>query len=386
MTLRRLILVCLLTTLACADNVHPRGRMDNARLRFERDKAGHVAFLGGSITEMNGYRPMVMAALQKRFPETKFTFTSAGISSTCSTTGAFRLKADVLDAGPVDLLFVEFAVNDDQDAGHPRIACIRGMEGIVRQLRRHNPRADVVFTHFINEGMMETLEQGKTPLTAEAHDEVAKHYAIPTIDLQREVTEQIVAGKLTWKEFGGVHPAPCGNAIAAGMIERLMDRMWKDPSPADARATDHPMPAPLDPQSYANGRFVDPNDARPGKGWTIAVPDWKTLKGSTRGQFNKIPLLCATDPGAELKLEFTGTAIGAFLAAGPDAGILEASVDGGPAVDVDLYHRFSAGLHYPRTVMFATDLRPGPHTLILRVKDETNSAGHAARIMKFVAN
>ena len=31
-----------------------------------------------------------------------------------STTGAFRLERDVLSAGPLDLLFVEFAVNDDQ--------------------------------------------------------------------------------------------------------------------------------------------------------------------------------------------------------------------------------------------------------------------------------
>jgi hypothetical protein len=56
--------------------------------------------------------------LQRRFPDTKFTFTDAGLSSTCSTTGAFRLSTDVLSQGPVDLLFIEFAVNDDQDAGH----------------------------------------------------------------------------------------------------------------------------------------------------------------------------------------------------------------------------------------------------------------------------
>ncbi|MCA9172350.1 MAG: hypothetical protein KDB23_32015, partial [Planctomycetales bacterium] len=40
-------------------NIHLRGTFSNARLRFKNDKQGHVAFIGGSITEMNGYRPMV---------------------------------------------------------------------------------------------------------------------------------------------------------------------------------------------------------------------------------------------------------------------------------------------------------------------------------------
>jgi hypothetical protein len=78
--------------------------------------------------------------------------------------------------------------------------------------------------------------------------------------------------------------------------------------------------------------------------------------------------------------------VGAYVVAGPDAGIVEASIDGGPSHQVDLFHSFSTGLHYPRTVMFGTDLAPGKHTLTLRISDETKSSGHAARIMQFVAN
>ncbi|MDA1162827.1 MAG: SGNH/GDSL hydrolase family protein, partial [Planctomycetota bacterium] len=128
--LHRLLLASLLAlvsvgpTLSTAEessrNIIRRGSYKNSQIRFEREKQGHVAFIGGSITEMNGYRPMVCDFLQKRHPETEFTFTDAGISSTCSTTGAFRLHRDVLAKGPVDLFFIEFAVNDDQDAGHAR--------------------------------------------------------------------------------------------------------------------------------------------------------------------------------------------------------------------------------------------------------------------------
>ena len=66
-------------------NIHLRGQFQNACIKFEKEKTGHVAFIGGSITEMDGYRPMVMDILKRRFSETKFTFTDAGISSTCST-------------------------------------------------------------------------------------------------------------------------------------------------------------------------------------------------------------------------------------------------------------------------------------------------------------
>jgi lysophospholipase L1-like esterase len=130
-------------------NVHPRGALNNSRLQFEGQKVGHVAFLGGSITEMNGYRPLVCDFLRRRFPQTLFTFTNAGIASTCSTTGAFRLASDVLAQGSVDLLFIEFAVNDDQDAHHTRRECIRGMEGIVRHVLAHNPNADIVGTYWL---------------------------------------------------------------------------------------------------------------------------------------------------------------------------------------------------------------------------------------------
>ncbi len=369
------------------EKVRLRGEFQSARAVFETAGKGTVAFLGGSITEMNGYRPMVCEILQKRFPKTAFTFVNAGISSTCSTTGAFRLGTDVLAKGPVDLLFVEFAVNDDQDAHHTREACIRGMEGIIRHARQANPAMDIVMTFFVNEGMLKTLQEGQTPLPMAAHAAVAEHYGVPTIHLAQEVADEITAGSLTWAQYGGVHPAPHGNAICARMIDELFSRAWAAPLAAGAKAVPHAAPAaPLDPLSYSAGRFVDPSEAKAGRGWSLGVPDWKSLPGGKRERFTSIPMLCATEPGAQLTLAFEGTAVGAYIVAGPDAGVAEASVDGGPAQRVDLYHAFSKGLHYPRTVMLGTGLRPGPHTLTLKVSEETASAGHAMRIMQFTAN
>ena len=395
--LESLCVACLATLLCGAanlraaedPNVRYRGSLDNSRVQFAEHRKGHVAFIGGSITEMNGYRPMVCEILKRRFPDTEFSFTDAGISSTCSTTGAFRLERDVLSKGPVDLFFIEFAVNDDQDAAHAGRECIRGMEGILRHSRAHNPNADIVITYFVNPGMVETIQAGKTPLSIGGHEAVAGHYGISTINLAREVAEQIAAGTLTWKEFGGTHPAPAGNALCAGMINQLMSTAWKYPLPADARKSPHPVPQqPLDENHYGSGRFVDPKHARFESGWKLHVPPWEDLPGNCRSRFAEARLLCADTPGAELTLEFSGKAVGAYVLAGPDAGTVEAAVDGGAFRQVDLFHRFSRGLHYPRTVMFDADLKPGPHTLRLRITDKKNSqsSGHAIRILEFVAN
>lgn len=391
--------VCLLALVVCnvtqsrADdhdrNVIRRASCTNSRIQFEREQKGHVAFIGGSITEMNGYRPMVCADLQKCYPETEFTFTAAGISSTCSTTGAFRLDRDVLSKGPVDLFFIEYAVNDDQDAAHSRRDCIRGMEGIIQQCRRHNPKMDIVITYFVNPGMLTMLQNDNSPGSIHSHAAVAERYNISTIHLAREVADRITAGTLTWKEFGGTHPKPPGNRIAADMIARLLDSAASDALPVDAKAVAHAVPkVPLHSNSYSDGRFQKLSSASTGNGWAIKRPDWKSIPGSKRSRFTDIPMLCSTDVGSETTVSFKGKAIGLYVVAGPDAGIVEASIDGDSFRPFDLFHRFSRGLHYPRTVMLAKDLSSGDHVLRLRVSGSSNkkSKGHAIRVMQFAVN
>ena len=367
-------------------NVILRGSYDNSLLQFKGRKSGRVAFMGGSITQMNGYRPMVATRLKKLFPETRFEFINAGISSTCSTTGAFRLRSQVLEKGKIDLFLVEFAVNDDQDAGHAHRECVRGMEGIIRQARRAQPEMDIIVTHFVNPGMLKDLQSGKMPVPMAAHEEVLKKYEVSTIFLAREVADRIKAGTLTWKKFGGTHPGPAGNAIAAQMISSLLESAWS--KPAAQAQKNHPMPGEaIDQDSYFNGAFLSPggsaNDA-----WKWQVPNWKEIPGGFRSTFAGMKLLCAERSGSEASVKFKGRSLGAYVLAGPDAGIIEVSVDGGPWKRVDLYHRHSRGLHYPRTVMFAAGLNPKEHTARLRLAKDSNPAskGSAARILQFTVN
>ncbi len=90
-----------------------RDGLVNCRIKFEREKKGRVAFLGGSITEArfpsNAWHFAVREYLKRKFPQTEFDFIQAGIAGQGTTPHAFRFVRDVMKNGPVDLLFVEGA-------------------------------------------------------------------------------------------------------------------------------------------------------------------------------------------------------------------------------------------------------------------------------------
>jgi lysophospholipase L1-like esterase len=377
-----------------SESVQRRGDLRRSREAFLAGR-GVVAFLGGSITEMNGYRPMVMESLSKRYPASEFLFVNAGIASTCSHTGAFRLRRDVLSAKP-DLLLVEFAVNDDQDAAHDYKDAVRGMEGIIRAARTERPEMDIVMVHFVNPGILEAIDEGKLPTSISAHETVAKHYSIPTCNVAVELAKRIESGSMTWKKYGGVHPAAAGNRVAADLVDQVFDWAWGRPGrERDVRgdqavrsAKERVLPEPIEPSCFSRGRFLSPDQIELGEGWQRSQPQWSELPGSFRKRFAGRDLTWSDKPGASLELSFSGTAIGLYVLAGPDAGAVEFSIDDGPWQRKDLYHRYSKGLHYPRTVVLDSGLPGGEHRVRLRVADESHeqSAGTAVRVLQFAAS
>lgn len=344
-----------------------RGDYQNSRIQFEQNKRGHVAFIGGSITEMDGYRPMVCKILKKRFPDTEFKFTAAGISSTCSDTGAFRMQRDVLSKGPLDMLFVEFAVNDDQDSDQAYHDALRGMEGIIAQARKHNPKVDIVMTMFVNENILEKLQKGEITDSVKAHSKVAEHYNISVNHLAQELAELITAGKMNWKKFGGVHPNQYGNTMCATMIANALLPEWQKPLAVDAVAKDHPAVPLLDPKSYSRGRLLPFSDINTDEHWKKDVPNWpKENKGKVRGHFINTSMIYSSTAGAKLSIKFTGTAIGAYMLSGPDTAIVKVTVDGKQSKEIETLRKYSC-FNYPMTVMFFNELEDGEHSLELEI-------------------
>ena len=377
-------------------NITIRSSFANSLRRCYRDSTASrpckVAFMGGSITQMDGYRPIVSDWLAERFPSQEFEFVSAGISSTCSTTGAFRLESDVLRSQP-DLFFLEFAVNDDGDACYAERECIRGMEGIIRHTRETQPFMDIIVVYFVNESMLAQIQAGQTPLTVEAHERVCRHYGVSSVYLAKKVAERLSAGALSWEEYGGVHPAPLGNRLAAGLCTELLATAWgRESRRAATTLVAHRLPpVPLDDGSYVRGRWLSPAAGVPnGLAWIWTEPEWADIQGTLRDTFAGQPLLCCGSGSAgadECEVRFDGNTFGAFVLAGPDAGVLECSIDRGKWTATDLRHRHSASLHYPRTVMLATDMEQGQHVARLRLQPPpAGAAPTAARILQFAVN
>lgn len=375
----------LANTLGVNEHIIRRDNLVNSSTIFQTIKKGRVAFLGGSITEMSGYRPKVCKILQKMFPHTEFEFINAGIASTCSTTGAFRLSRDVLSKGKIDLLFVEFAVNDNQDAAHTPDECIKGMEAIVRHTLTENLLADVVFLYTANESHIASYTNGEIPVEIAAHETVAKNYKLCSIDFASDVAARMVVGEFDWNKFGGVHPADFGAEIYAQSIRSLLEGCWGD---EENSLNEHDIPAMMDEYSYCKGSLVSVDKAVTDSNWTIEIPDWQMIEGEFRERFSNIEMLCSQKVGASLEFNFKGTAIGLFVVAGPDAGMVEYSIDGGEVKTADMFHCYSSGLHYPRTVMLEKELTAGKHRLILEISNNKSpkSMANVVRIMAFSVN
>ena len=368
------------------ENIKIRNDFGSLLKKGDAGKEIRVAFLGGSITQNGkGHSGMVPKLLKERLPKAKIMDLNAGLSSTCSTSGAFRLADHVMSRGPLDLLIVEFAVNDDQDAAHSRRDCIRGMEGIIRHVRTKSPHTEIVMVHFVNEAIMSSIQNGKTPLTISAHEQVAQHYGITSVNVAREVSLAIKNGKYTWKDYGGVHPKSFGYSIASEMIVHAIAGGWER-SNLPKRTK---LPKPIDEHSYANGQFISVKQARTTGAWQVGKVSRNLLpNGAIRRQYESYDLLRGNNAGDEIRLTFEGSSVGAFILAGPDAGTVETSVDGGSVTKHDLFHRYSEKLNYPRSVMFATGLKPGTHELVLKISRNPSkkSSGNSASILFFEVN
>lgn len=363
--------------------VYRRGSLANSYLKFAKEKKGCVAFLGGSITEMRGWRDMIKEDLKQRFPETEFQFIEAGLPSAGTTPHAFRYENDVLNSGTPDLLFVEGAVNDHTNH-FDYVAQTRGMEGIVRHARKQNPNVDIVMLHFIYEPFIPLQNHGICPDVVMNHERVANYYRIPSIDLTEEIARRMRDGEFDWNYFGGTHPKWEGHKFYAAAINRLFDLEWSGSDINRETAQPHSMPTELlDPWAYENGSFIDIRSAKVQNGWKV-VEDWTpVVKADTRQGFVNVPMLVAEKAGASLTLDFEGRAIGIFCTAGPQACVLEYSVDNAPFKKLNTYTDWSGFLYLPWLYLLESELVPGPHKLHLRVAKGERTG---CQIRNFVVN
>jgi len=364
-----------------------RNGLPNSYIRFTREKTGTVAFMGGSITQNPGWRDRVCIYLQDRFPETSFEFINGGLSSTGSTPGAFRLQTDVLDRGTPDLLFEEAAVNDRTNM-FDSTACLRGMEGIVAHARRTNPFMDIVLLYFVDPDKMNDYNHGKTPYEINAHEQVAIHYNLPSVNLAKEVTDRINNGEFTWeKDFVDLHPSPFGQELYFHSIRTLLEKCWEKME-GQYTYLAYDLPGLIDKFSYTHAGYVDVRQAQAHQGWTLEA-NWSPSNSLiTHRMVAEVPVLFSCRSQSWIDLRFRGTAVGICAVTGPDAGIIEYSIDGEYTGTIDLYTQWSRQYNLPWFVIFEDELPDTSHQLHIKISDRKNpeSEGNCCRLVKFLVN
>ena len=365
-----------------------RGGLKNSQIKFEREKKGRVAFLGGSITYNGGWRDSICTYLETRFPNTKFEFIAAGIPSMGTTPAAFRLERDVLSKGKIDLLFEEAAVNDASN-GRTTTEQTRAMEGIIRHCRIANPAIDIVMMHFVDPNKISSYNQGIEPEVITNHNKVAEQYKIPTINLAKEVSDRINNQEFTWKgDFKNLHPSPFGQGIYAHSMIHFLSNAYFIPIDSDDNIALYTLPEKMDNNAYDQGALLDITAARLGKGWRID-PLWSPKDGkSTRSNYVNVPMLISDQPGSTLKLKFEGSTVGIAVAAGLDAGIIEYRVNKEEWTTLNLFTKWSKSLHLPWYYTLATGLSEKRHLLEMRIAEtkDKRSIGNACRIRYFYVN
>lgn len=180
---------------------HKREGLPNLSKSINNNQEIKIAYLGGSITEQNGWRVLNFDFFKKKYNRNSFKEINASMGGTGSLLGGLRLKKDVLNYNP-DLVFIEFAVNDKS---MPDTLVIRSMEGIVRKIWKNNPHCDICFVYTTTADIIDEIGVNKIHHTVVSMEKVAEYYGIPTVYLPYYAIQLLKQGKLKMK---------CGSDIA----------------------------------------------------------------------------------------------------------------------------------------------------------------------------
>lgn len=320
------------------------------KLKHKKDTVT-VAYLGGSITEAdNGWREQTQRWLQKQYPNIAFKQIDAAIGGTNSVLGVYRLNEHVLKYKP-DLLFVEFAVNDDDNS---REEVLTSMEGIVRKTWQANAKTDIVFVYTFAGYLLKNYNKEGVPPTVKTMEELADHYHIPSINLSPKIVQLIndkklyISGKQpfindsTFFSADGIHPFPkTGHSLYTESIVNAINNLS-----AIGKRGKHHLPAAYYSRKLERATMMN---ISPG----MLSGNAETISGINNVLINRYSrflsdALKLNDSTAVLSFSFTGESIGFLDIIGPSSSQLTVLIDKDPPRYIDRFDKycFYTRLHF----------------------------------------
>ncbi|MGE4566002.1 MAG: SGNH/GDSL hydrolase family protein [Victivallaceae bacterium] len=366
-----------------------RGGLPNFYAKLRGGQPVAIAYLGGSITEQNGWRVRSLDDLRKRFPKSPITEIQAAIGGTGSELGAFRLGPDVLRHRP-DLVFVEFAVNDN---GRRAADILRSMEGIVRHIWTELPETDICFVYTVTAQDLKLIGENKTKLSTSTMEAVADYYQIPSVYLGSEVIRLLKDDKLVMKgpesemiavsgssldavaaiprtadgkiifSGDGVHPyLDTGHVLYAEALKKALEKI----EPAGTPGSHLPLPPANDPACFADTRAIPLDSPFVRLSGSVSEVNLDTPQG--RPFRNRADKLWKLAPGAELRFRFKGSKVSLYNLLGPGCGAADITLDGKRVLHEYKFFDSYCGYHRIANARIGNDLDPDrEHELVIKV-------------------
>lgn len=347
-----------------------RAGLPNFFNKINKGKSVKIAYLGGSITRADrGWREQTFEAFQKQYPNVQFEEIMAAIGGTGSDFGAYRLGAHVLQYAP-DLVFVEFAVNDNGKTAQQVKA---SMEGIVRQIWKYNPKTDICLVYTFQKVQLPWYEKGKFPVSASAMEAVAEHYQIPTVCMGLPAIRLIQAGTMIVqgkaKDFpdkvifseDGVHPFPqTGQKVYAETLVKHFNELKTVGKPGKRT-----LKKALVSENLERATLIPVEKLERSAGWNIVD---SVVTGKPFASL--MPQVYASaDTSQYLKVSFTGRSLGLLDVMGPSSGQIQVWIDRDPPRTLNRFDEYCT--YYRMGYSVITGLSDGKHTAILKISPAT---------------
>lgn len=321
----------------------PRAGLPNFFHKIKNNRTTRVGFIGGSITAANGWRPKVVTWMKEEYSNTKVIEYNAAIGGTNSKYGVFRMEEQLLSKDDLDLIFIEFAVNDNPGTGSD---VEKSIEGMIRKIWMKNPATDICFVYTLRNTSLPDIENGNMGLTASKHDSIAGYYNIPSIFWGTEWYKLIEAGtavifdkivnQQTSMNASGqyvlttdyVHPTDYGHQVYTDVLKRSFKAIERNPG-----ACNHEIKPPLIEDNYVDAGMIT---SRSINNHGMEMVD-KPGQNDYLDRFFDGDVNFLVSKGSDTYCEFnyTGEMIGLNLVIGPSTGRYIIEVDGKP-------HEFNA--------------------------------------------
>jgi lysophospholipase L1-like esterase len=302
-----------------------KGTVNFFKKARERKKI-RVGYIGGSITQADkGYRKQTTELLKALLPNNELVELAAGIPGTDADLGACRVADQLLSKQP-DLVFIEFAAN----GGFPQ-----GMEGIIRQIKKTDPKIDICLVYAATVGQLKAYQEGTILTHIAKIEQLADHYQLPSVHMALYPAWMVQQEKLIAKENAennvgkpiftedGVHPLTSGGNLYAAAIARMFHAALELFASGKEALPD--LPSAMYVDNWEQAQWVNPQEG------AIFSDGWKEVPTTGRLQQFGVwfpTVMTADKAGASCTIRFEGDAVGLFDIGGPEVGQLKVMLDG----------------------------------------------------------